>query len=109
MSDEKNCLKEIMEWVVRYTTIKEEEGRDEGAGQYHVSVRFNPQIMTFDASPDETYMSFKRRVATRINRSEYSFKLLYNGVAVPDVNWTLERWGIQSGQILTSTVIPILN
>ena len=33
MSNEKNCLKEIMEWVVRYTTIKEEEGRDEVAGQ----------------------------------------------------------------------------
>ena len=98
-----------MEWVVRYTTIKEEEGRDEGAGQYHVKVRYNSQIMTFNVTPNEPYMSLKGKVATRMNCSVSSFRLLYNGANIPGATWTLKRWGIQSGQTLTSTVIPILN
>ena len=44
-----------MEWVVRYTTIKEEEARDEGAGQYQVRVRFNSENMTFNVTPNEPY------------------------------------------------------
>ena len=90
-----------MEWVVRYTTIKEEEARDEGAGQYHVKVRFNCQIMTFNVTPDDPYISLKEKVATRMNRSVSSFSLLYNREFIPDRNWTLKSWGIQSGQTLT--------
>ena len=99
-----------MEWVVRYTTIKEEEGRDEGAGQYHVKVRFNSQIMTFNVTPDEPYLSLKGKVATRMNRSVSSFTLLYNFKNIPDTLWTLKRWGIQSGQCLTiSRLYDFLN
>ena len=89
-----------MEWVVRYTTIKEEEARDEGAGQYQVRVRFNSENMTFNVTPNEPYMSLKEKVATRTRLHIDAFYLRRSGVPIPDSNWTLKRLEIRSGQLL---------
>ena len=82
----------------------------EGAGPYHVKVRFNSEIMTFNVDRDEAYQSLKAKVAARIQR--YSFVLRKNWVGYPNLGWTvlqwgipckdwnLKDWGIQNGQLL---------
>ena len=64
----------------------------EGAGQYHVKVRFNSQIMMFHVNCGETYESLKRKVASRIQR--FSFILRKTGVGFPNIDWTVVQWGI---------------
>ena len=64
----------------------------EGAGQYHVKVRFNSQIMTFHVNCGETYESLKRKVASRIQR--FRFILRKTGVGFPNIDWTVVQWGI---------------
>ena len=87
----------------------------EGAGLYHIKVRFNSGIMTFYVNRDEAYESLKTKVATRIQRN--SFILRKTGVGSPTIDWTveqwgipsmdwnLERWGIQNGQLLDVDMI----
>ena len=83
-----------------------------GAVQDHVKVKFGSEIMTFYFNPDDTYLSFKTKVATRIRRSR--FILNYKGTDMSSRrilvdrnianNWTMRQYfghmGIQNGQLL---------
>ena len=42
-----------------------------GADQDHVKVKFRSEIMTFYFNPDDTYLSFKTKLATKIQRSKF--------------------------------------
>jgi len=120
LKDQAIGLDEMMGWVMRHTTINEEEGKDEReADRYHVKVRFNSEIMTIYVKRDEAYESLKTKVATRIQRN--SFILRKTGVGSPSVDWTvaqwgipcmdwnLERWGIQNGQLLDVDLVEGTN
>jgi len=96
LKDQAIGLDEMMDWVMRHTTVKEEEGEDEtareGAEQFYVKVRFNSEIMIIYVKRDEAYASLKTKVEARIQRS--NFVLRKNGVGHPQFEWSLERWGI---------------
>jgi len=96
LKDQVIGLEEMLDWVVSHTTIKEEEGKDDkarGAGQDHVKVKFRSEIMTFYFNPDDTYLSFKTKLATKIQRSKF----------------VLRHEGAQSGGILVNIHHNICN
>ena len=64
---------EIMEWIVEYATIREEE--------YHVKVEFKDvrlwhETMTFIVTPSEKCSSLKVRAAQKTGHWIYASKLL---------------------------------
>jgi len=96
LKDEAIGLEEMMDWFVRYTTKKEEEGA-RGAEQFHVKVKFNSYIMTFFVNPDEeTLRSLREKIAQRIQRPAGTFTFLT--FAAFDATFT--RCGIRNSQCL---------
>ena len=82
----------------------------QGADQDHVKLRFRSEIMTFYFNPDDTYLSFKRKVATKFQRSRFFLRYEGGGILV-DIqhklrcdDWTLRQFfgniPIQNGQLL---------
>jgi len=114
LKDQAIGLEEMLDWVVSHTTIKEEEGKDKkarGADQDHVKVRFRSEIMTFYFNPDDTFLSFKTKVTTRIQRNKFLLRKPEGcGGFLVDIHhtrcndWTLRQYfgliPIQNGQLL---------
>ena len=81
-----------------------------GAGQDHVKVKFRSEIMTFYFNPDDTYLSFKTKVATKIQRSRFVLRFKGTDEILVDIqrpdcnNWTLRHYfghtDIQNGELL---------